>query len=222
MATINTFRDFSLFSNAGRFIPTAQVVCLKFFAMLLNKILFGLFSLTSILAHPVAERREGQDDQMMVARAPKTPTKAKAAPVVQYTGGGVVADARKANNAPGREVPKLCKKLTDCSCPKDPNSKTLQSTSCINGVCSCNNKAVGFIANKFIDAVAAIGNAGITKAIGELMKGIATAKQVAGIIAGAVLGPQARAALKVALNVIPETGPSHIDKATKGILTKGL
>lgn len=58
---------------------------------------------------------------------------------------------------------------------------------------------MNLFANKFIEAVAAIGNAGITKAIGGLMQGIATVKQVAGIIAGAVLGPQAKAALKVGM-----------------------
>jgi hypothetical protein len=84
------------------------------------------------------------------------------------------------------------------------------------------DKGIELFANKFIDAVKAVGNAGITKAISELMSGIATAKQVAGVIAGAVLGPQAKAALKVALNAIPDTGPSHIDRATKGVLTKVL
>ncbi|KAG6847402.1 hypothetical protein H0H93_008449 [Arthromyces matolae] len=71
-------------------------------------------------------------------------------------------------------------------------------------------------------ALAAVGNAGITKVIGQLMKGMADVKEVLGTIAGAVLGPEAKAALKAALNVIPETGPSHIDKATKGILAKAL
>jgi hypothetical protein len=73
----------------------------------------------------------------------------------------------------------------------------LSSTSCINGFCSCNNAAVSFFANTFLQGVAAVGNAPITKAIGNLMQGLADVKEVVGIIAGAVLGPEARLALKV-------------------------
>jgi hypothetical protein len=72
------------------------------------------------------------------------------------------------------------------------------------------------------------------------MQGLADVKEVVGIIAGAVLGPEARIALKVisiarrsvtllngllskvALNAFPDVGPSHIDQATKGILSKVL
>lgn len=54
------------------------------------------------------------------------------------------------------------------------------------------------------------------------MSGIATAKQVADVIAGAVLGPQAKAALRIALNAIPDTGPSHIDRASKNVINKVL
>jgi hypothetical protein len=46
-------------------------------------------------------------------------------------------------------------------------------------------------------AVVAIGNAPITKAIGNLMAGISDVKQVLGTILGAFLPPVAKAALKV-------------------------
>ncbi|KAG5652782.1 hypothetical protein H0H81_003662 [Sphagnurus paluster] len=104
----------------------------------------------------------------------------------------------------------------------NPQSKTGHSTSCINGFCSCDNAAVNVFANVFMDAVKAVGNASITKAIGNLMQGLADVKQVVSIIAGAVLGPQAKAALKAALMAFPDVGPSHIDQATKGVLTKVL
>ena len=52
-------------------------------------------------------------------------------------------------------------------------------------------------ASKYLDAVAAVGNAPITKAIGHLMQGLADVKQVIGFIAGAFLGPEAKLALKV-------------------------
>ena len=48
-------------------------------------------------------------------------------------------------------------------------------------------------------AVKAIGNAPITKAIGQLMQGLADAKEVLGTILGAFLGPEAKLALKVRL-----------------------
>jgi len=71
-------------------------------------------------------------------------------------------------------------------------------------------------------AIIAIGNAPITKAIGNLMAGIADVKEVLGTIVSAFLGPEAKAALKIALNVIPDTGPSHIDRAAKTALLKGF
>lgn len=46
-------------------------------------------------------------------------------------------------------------------------------------------------------AIQAIGNAPITKAIGNLMQGLADAKQVLGTIVGSFLGPEAKLALKV-------------------------
>ena len=48
----------------------------------------------------------------------------------------------------------------------------------------------------FMKSVAAIGNAPITKAIGNLMAGISDVKQVLGTILGAFLPPVAKAALK--------------------------
>lgn len=111
-----------------------------------------------------------------------------------------------------------CKKLAHCMalCSKS------QSTSCINGRCKCNDPVVNFIGNRFLKSVAAIGNAPITKAIGHLMQGIADVKEVLGTILGTFLGPEAKLALKVALRAIPDTGPSHIDQATKNILLKGF
>ena len=91
----------------------------------------------------------------------------------------------------------MCKRVTDCKCPWNPKSKTGHSTSCINGVCKCDDKGVNFFANTFMSAVIAIGNAPITKAIGNLMAGISDVKQVLGTILGAFLSPAAKAALKV-------------------------
>jgi len=136
--------------------------------------------------------------------------------LILYKGGGYVENARKANLAR-----KECKEVTDCSCPKHPNTQ-IHSTSCINGFCSCDNPAINFITGEFLNAVKAIGNAPITKAIGNLMQGLADAKEVLGTIVGAFLGPEAKAALKVALLAFPDTGPSHIDQATKGLLTSVL
>ena len=48
-------------------------------------------------------------------------------------------------------------------------------------------------------SVAAIGNAPITKAIGNLMAGISDVKQVIGTILGSFLSPVAKASLKVNL-----------------------
>lgn len=46
-------------------------------------------------------------------------------------------------------------------------------------------------------AITAIGNAPITKAIGNLMAGLSDVKEVIAKILGAFLGPEAKAALKV-------------------------
>ena len=56
---------------------------------------------------------------------------------------------------------------------------------------------VNLFAGEFIQGVAAIGNAPITKAIGNLMQGLADVKEVAGTIIGAFLPAPAKAALKV-------------------------
>jgi hypothetical protein len=56
---------------------------------------------------------------------------------------------------------------------------------------------VNFFAGEFIQGVAAIGNAPITKAIGNLMQGLADVKEVAGTIVGAFLPAPAKIALKV-------------------------
>ncbi|GLB34564.1 hypothetical protein LshimejAT787_0201290 [Lyophyllum shimeji] len=126
------------------------------------------------------------------------------------------------NHIPDNPTKKACKKVSDCSCPKHPNAKEIHSTSCINGFCQCDNPVVGLMAGSFIKAVAAIGNAPITKAIGQLMQGLADVKEVIGTIVGAMLPPPAKAALKAALNAFPDVGPSHIDQATKAALTKVL
>ena len=73
----------------------------------------------------------------------------------------------------------------------------MSSTSCINGICKCDDKTVNFMAATFMKSVAAIGNAPITKAIGNLMAGISDVKQVLGKILGSFLSPAAKAALKV-------------------------
>jgi precorrin isomerase len=81
---------------------------------------------------------------------------------------------------------------------------------------------MNLIGNKFMEAVTAIGNAPITKVINGVMKGLATAKQVADMLAGVVLGPEAKEALRAALYAVPDTGTSYIDDATKGVLSKLL
>lgn len=73
----------------------------------------------------------------------------------------------------------------------------MSSTSCINGLCKCDDKTVNFMGSMFIKSVAAIGNAPITKAIGNLMAGISDVKQVIGTILGSFLSPAAKASLKV-------------------------
>ncbi|KAF8886619.1 hypothetical protein CPB84DRAFT_1827044 [Gymnopilus junonius] len=115
----------------------------------------------------------------------------------------------------------FCKKVTDCKCPKKSN-KQIHSTSCINGVCKCDDAAVNFFAGKWMQAIVAIGNAPITRAVGQLMKGLADVKQVIGTIVGAFLPPPAKLALKAALQAFPSTGPSHIDDATKKALVHGF
>ncbi|KAG6918843.1 hypothetical protein DXG01_011248 [Tephrocybe rancida] len=169
------------------------------------------------LARDTKPNSKGKADVKKNSTPAPKPASGKASPVLQYTGGGVVENARKANNAPGRVVPTLCKKVNDCTCPK-----TAKSTSCINGKCQCDNPVINLVGDKFMESIKAIGNAPITKVMGHLMQGVADVKQVLGVIAGAVLGPEAKAALKVALMAVPDTGPSHIDQATKGILTKAL
>jgi len=185
------------------------------------RLILCFLTLSIALGGPIPERAELDSRAPMPAPAPP-PKKARPKPVVLGPGNNFVSNARKANNAPGRVIPKACKKLSDCSCPMKPNSKTGHSTSCINGFCSCDNAAVNTFTNVFLEGVKAIGNAAITKAIGHLMQGLADVKQVVGVIVGAFLGPAAKAGLKVALMAFPDVGPSHIDKATKGILTKVL
>ncbi|KAG6844352.1 hypothetical protein H0H87_007577 [Tephrocybe sp. NHM501043] len=128
---------------------------------------------------------------------------------------------RAQNADPNRVVPDTCKKVADCKCPA-ASGPGMRSTSCINGFCKCNDSTIHAVAGKFLDAVAAIGNAPITKAVSNLMKGLATIKDVAGTIVGAVLPPHLRQALKVALNALPNTGPSFLDDAKKKVLTAGL
>jgi len=142
-----------------------------------------------------------------------------AAPVTTEDPTGLSA---RFNAVPDNPLTHSCKRVTDCKCPKSTNPKILSSTSCINGKCSCNNAAVSLFGQEFLKSVIAIGNAPITKAVSNLMKGMATVEQVAGTIVGAFLPPPAKAALKVALLALPNTGPSFLDDAKKKVLTKGL
>jgi len=64
-------------------------------------------------------------------------------PVTLYHGGGAVENARKANLAR-----KQCKKAKDCNCPTHPGAKIVKSTSCINGLCECDNKAIRVVHGK--------------------------------------------------------------------------
>jgi hypothetical protein len=59
-----------------------------------------------------------------------------------------------------------------------------------------------FLAGEFIHGVAAIGNPPITKAIGNLMEGLADVKEVAGTIIGAFFPAPAKAALKVKFKLL--------------------
>ncbi|KAG6831499.1 hypothetical protein H0H87_004917 [Tephrocybe sp. NHM501043] len=192
--------------------------------MLFYKAVACLTLLASVVACPLVIPNLQKDE--VFARDTKPPP-AKPAPhnkpaVVLYDpANSVVEQARKANYAPGRIAPKQCKQVYECTCPK-----TAKSTACIKGWCECDNPGItqvgGFFAKTILEGFAKIGNAPIMKAMEHLMKGIADIKQVVSIIAGQFLPLPARIAFKAALNVIPDTGPSHIDDATKGILMKAV
>jgi hypothetical protein len=182
-------------------------------------------------AKPAAPARPPAKAPSKAAAAParppaKAPVKAagpppkggsKTPPGIQlYTGNSPEDQARKANLAPGRQIPKGCKKLSDCSCPKG------QSTSCINGSCSCNNAGANFFAKEFVNAAKAIGESKVVQGVGQTFKVLSDIKQVAGTVVGTFLGPAGKIALKTALNVIPDTGPSHLDDLTNGIAGKIL
>ncbi|KAH8827906.1 hypothetical protein DL96DRAFT_1600829 [Flagelloscypha sp. PMI_526] len=174
--------------------------------MLFYHSLFALLSALIVVAHPLSFKRAPED------------------PVLFDPDTDFETQARKANNDPNRVIPTACTKVEDCSCPVNPNPSNgiTQSTSCINGFCDCNNPIVGVFANEFLDAVTAIGNAPITKAMSQLFQGIADVKEVAGTIIAQFLPPPAKIALKAALNVIPDTGPSHIDQAAKDLLNQAV
>ncbi|KAF5368764.1 hypothetical protein D9615_010400 [Tricholomella constricta] len=193
--------------------------------MLFNKVLLCLvMSFSLVLSYPITERSQQENELVNNNRAP-TPIVEKAEPKA------VRADAQNTERSlrlqeavkakAGGVLPKFCKKLADCSCPKGADNAA-HSTSCINGVCQCDNPVVLFVGDKYLEAVKAVGNSPILKAIGHLMQGLADVKQVVSTIVGAMLGPPAKAALKAALMAFPDTGPSHIDQATKGIWTKVL
>lgn len=137
---------------------------------------------------PAAQKPKSSAPQK---KAPQSPARPK---IVLLNGSNnFEANARAANMARQQ-----CKAVSDCHCPTHPNAKMIKrSTSCINGFCSCDNPVVDLFAGEFMEAVKAIGNSPITKAVGQLMQGLADVKQVLGTIAGAFLGPAAKAALKV-------------------------
>lgn len=47
---------------------------------------------------------------------------------------------------------------------------------------------------------------------------ISDIKEVGPIVAGRILGPEAKVALKVAMKAMPDVGPSHIDAATRKMI----
>ncbi|KDR79500.1 hypothetical protein GALMADRAFT_243604 [Galerina marginata CBS 339.88] len=103
---------------------------------------------------------------------------------ILYTGGGVVENSRKENTART-----MCQHVTVCSCPKKAGAK-ISSTSCVNGICKCDDHGLNFFASKYLEAVKAFGNAGMTNAIRNIMQGLADLKEVVGTIMGSLLGPE--------------------------------
>jgi len=180
-------------------------------------------------AHPTTGKTNNAPTKPTPGKATDKPAKSttdkapgkKFAPVL-YTGNSVEDRARKANNAPGRTVPKPCKTLAQCDCHTTPNSKSIQSTSCINGFCSCNNAAVNFMGKEVVQIAKAVGEAPVVQAVGQVMKTIADIKQVASTVVGAVFGPEAKYATKLAMFAMPDVGPSHIDDATHGVASAFL
>ena len=69
-------------------------------------------------------------------------------------------------------------------------------------------------------ALTAFANSKILNGVGEVFKVIEDIKQVGATVAGTILGPEAKIALKAAMMAIPDFGPSHIDDATHGVLKK--
>ena len=115
-----------------------------------------------------------------------------------------------------------CKKATDCPCPKtDPNDGKMHSQSCINGKCACDDATINAIGGIAMQGLQALGNSPILNGMGQFFKVISDIIEVVPTIAGTVLGPEARLALKGALMAFPDLGPSHLDDLTNG-LTKTL
>ena len=73
----------------------------------------------------------------------------------------------------------------------------MQSTSCINGVCSCNNPGVNFFGKEFLNAAKAIGESKVVQGVGQTFKVLSDIKQVAGTVVGTFLGPAGKLAVKV-------------------------
>ena len=111
-----------------------------------------------------------------------------------------------------------CKKATDCPCPKtDPKDGKMHNQSCINGKCACDDPTMNAIGQITMDGLQALGNSAILNGMGQFFKVIQDIVEVVPMIAGAVLGPEARLALKGALMAFPDLGPSHLDDLTNGL-----
>jgi hypothetical protein len=68
--------------------------------------------------------------------------------------------------------PKKCKAASDCSCPKPAELNVARYTSCIVGVCSCDNPFVHPADNSTAKADAAIGNSPIGQMGGQALQNV--------------------------------------------------
>ena len=92
----------------------------------------------------------------------------------------------------------------------------------MNYKCDCDDPTINAIANLTMSALIAFANSPIVQGMGQLFETISDIVEIGPDIAGLVLGPEAKEALKVAIMAFPDTGPSHIDIATQGVLTQVL
>ena len=110
-----------------------------------------------------------------------------------------------------------CKIATNCRCPKtNPKDGQMHNQSCINGKCACDDPTMNVIGGVAMEGLQALGKSPILNGMGQFFEVILDIVEVVPAIAGAFSGPEARAALKVALMAFPDSGPSHLDDLANG------